>query len=220
VLPKPLLEGALYAFDSVIEGNAVEVHVSRLRQKLGARLIETCCGPGQCRHDRRTGQALVAALPSDLQRVLVIGGWLATIALSALVLDHEMKEMFDQELETLVETTVLSLDMAQGPLRAQHRRGRPRWRKGTVRHPARGDGRTGPLAGDGQHDAPGWRILRHSTKGAVIEAAHATAWRREKMLEAASAFLALPPMPMPMRCRSCCAACWKAPPATAPARCG
>lgn len=134
MLPKSLLEGALYAFDSVIkgnavEGNAVEVHVSRLRQKLGARLIETRCGPGQCRHDRRTGQALVAALPSDLQRVLVIGGWLATIALSALVLDHEMREMFDQDLEILVETTVLSLDMAQGPLRAQHRRGRPRWRK-------------------------------------------------------------------------------------------
>ncbi|MFN4156140.1 MAG: response regulator [Paracoccaceae bacterium] len=46
VLNKSALEEALYAFDSAIEGNAVEVYVSRLRSKLGAGLIETRRGLG------------------------------------------------------------------------------------------------------------------------------------------------------------------------------
>lgn len=46
VLPKPALEEALYAFDSLVEGNAVEVYVSRLRQKLGAGVIQTRRGLG------------------------------------------------------------------------------------------------------------------------------------------------------------------------------
>lgn len=36
VLSKRMLEERLYAFDDQIEGNAVEVYVSRLRAKLGA----------------------------------------------------------------------------------------------------------------------------------------------------------------------------------------
>jgi two-component system OmpR family sensor kinase len=47
------------------------------------------------------------------------------------------------------------------------------------------------LTAEGFHDVPGWRVLRAGAEGAVIEAAHATAWRREEMLEAASAFLVL-----------------------------
>lgn len=46
VLGKPALEEALYAFDDAIEGNAVEVYVSRLRTKLGAGVIETRRGLG------------------------------------------------------------------------------------------------------------------------------------------------------------------------------
>lgn len=46
VLPKAALEEALYAFDDAVEGNAVEVYVSRLRQKLGAAVIETRRGLG------------------------------------------------------------------------------------------------------------------------------------------------------------------------------
>ena len=46
VLGKSALEEALYAFDSQIEGNAVEVYVSRLRQKIGPGLIETRRGLG------------------------------------------------------------------------------------------------------------------------------------------------------------------------------
>ena len=46
VLPKSALEEALFTFDDAVEGNAVEVYVSRLRQKLGSEVIETRRGLG------------------------------------------------------------------------------------------------------------------------------------------------------------------------------
>ena len=46
ILGKSALEEALYTFDAQIEGNAVEVYVSRLRQKIGAQQIETRRGLG------------------------------------------------------------------------------------------------------------------------------------------------------------------------------
>ena len=46
VLSKQALEDRLYAFDDAIEGNAVEVYVSRLRGKLGADAIQTRRGLG------------------------------------------------------------------------------------------------------------------------------------------------------------------------------
>jgi two-component system, OmpR family, response regulator len=46
VVPKPQLEDALYEFGEEVESNAVEVHVSRLRKKLGAEFIETVRGFG------------------------------------------------------------------------------------------------------------------------------------------------------------------------------
>lgn len=46
VVGKSALEDALYAFDAQIEGNAVEVYISRLRQKIGPALIETRRGLG------------------------------------------------------------------------------------------------------------------------------------------------------------------------------
>ncbi|MDQ2066598.1 response regulator transcription factor [Xinfangfangia sp. CPCC 101601] len=46
VVSKAALEDALYAFDTLIEGNAVEVYISRLRKKLGNELIETRRGLG------------------------------------------------------------------------------------------------------------------------------------------------------------------------------
>lgn len=45
-LSKAQLEEALYAFGSEIESNAVEVYVSRLRKKLGAKTIRTVRGLG------------------------------------------------------------------------------------------------------------------------------------------------------------------------------
>ena len=46
VLSRQVLEERLYAFDNAIEGNAVEVYVSRLRSKLGAGVIQTRRGLG------------------------------------------------------------------------------------------------------------------------------------------------------------------------------
>lgn len=46
LLSKPALEERLYSFDDEVESNTVEVHVSRLRKKLGAGVIETERGLG------------------------------------------------------------------------------------------------------------------------------------------------------------------------------
>ena len=43
---KAQLEERLYSFDTEIDSNAIEVHVSRLRKKLGAHVIETERGRG------------------------------------------------------------------------------------------------------------------------------------------------------------------------------
>jgi two-component system OmpR family response regulator len=46
LLSKSQLEEKLYAFDSEVESNTIEVHVSRLRKKLGSGVIETERGMG------------------------------------------------------------------------------------------------------------------------------------------------------------------------------
>lgn len=46
LLSRTKLEDSLYAFGAEIESNAVEVHISRLRKKLGHDLIETVRGMG------------------------------------------------------------------------------------------------------------------------------------------------------------------------------
>ena len=46
LLSKTQLEDKLYAFDAEVESNTIEVHVSRLRKKLGAELIVTERGLG------------------------------------------------------------------------------------------------------------------------------------------------------------------------------
>ena len=46
LLSKTQLEDKLYAFGSEIESNTIEVHVSRLRKKLGAGIVETERGMG------------------------------------------------------------------------------------------------------------------------------------------------------------------------------
>lgn len=46
LLSKDQLEQHLYSFDAEIESNTIEVHVSRLRKKLGADIVETVRGMG------------------------------------------------------------------------------------------------------------------------------------------------------------------------------
>jgi two-component system, OmpR family, response regulator len=43
---KAQLEERLYAFDKEVESNSIEVHMSRLRKKLGADVVETQRGRG------------------------------------------------------------------------------------------------------------------------------------------------------------------------------
>lgn len=130
------------------------------------------------------------------RRVLgfVIGAWLATIALSAAVLNHEMNEMFDEELHALIETTVLFLDSATaGPIpRSYGVETNDGERVLRILSPEQRPQSPWPaLADDGFHDTDGWRILRRSADGVVIEAGQSTALRREEVLEAASALLLL-----------------------------
>ncbi|MFX1676189.1 response regulator [Paraburkholderia sp. A2WS-5] len=46
IVSKSQLEGSLYSFNDEIGSNTIEVHMSRLRKKLGAELIETVRGLG------------------------------------------------------------------------------------------------------------------------------------------------------------------------------
>lgn len=46
IVPKPDLEKLVLGFESEVASNAVEVHVSALRRKLGRTLIETVRGIG------------------------------------------------------------------------------------------------------------------------------------------------------------------------------
>ncbi|MCA0255800.1 MAG: response regulator transcription factor [Proteobacteria bacterium] len=46
LLSKTQLEERLYSFDTDVDSNAIEVHISRLRKKLGAQVIETERGLG------------------------------------------------------------------------------------------------------------------------------------------------------------------------------
>jgi two-component system OmpR family sensor kinase len=124
---------------------------------------------------------------------LVVIGWLATIGLGALILAHEMNDMFDDELAALVEATVLSLDASVGQAIPRHMGVQTRTGERILRIlPGSGPMPPAPwpeLQEDGLHDAPGWRILRVTSDETVIEAAHATAWRRDEITETASAFL-------------------------------
>ncbi|WP_127104291.1 sensor histidine kinase [Pararhodobacter zhoushanensis] len=126
---------------------------------------------------------------------LVIAGWLATITLSIMALNHEMNEMFDQELNVLVEATLLFLDSTQDgviprSLGVETSDGERVLRiLSPLVPPAPAPWPSSTV--DGYQDAPGWRILRRTAEGAVIEAAHTTTWRREEVMEAASALLVL-----------------------------
>ena len=46
LLSKAQLEERLYSFDTEVESNTIEVHIARLRKKIGAEMIETVRGMG------------------------------------------------------------------------------------------------------------------------------------------------------------------------------
>lgn len=126
---------------------------------------------------------------------LVLIGWCATLGLAAWVLNHEMNEMFDAELQTLVETTALYLEAAETGAIPRHLGVGTGDGERVLRLLSQGAAAPAApwpaLGAEGFHDAAGWRILRVTVAGTVIEAAHAIAWRREEVLETAAAFLVL-----------------------------
>lgn len=119
--------------------------------------------------------------------------WVATILLGTLFLDHEINEMMDEELQAVAETMILALDASPGDVIPRSIAiagdGRERVLR-ILRQGAPEPQAPWPaLAADGLHHLAGWRVLRVSAENAVIEVAHSDAWRREEMLEAASALL-------------------------------
>lgn len=62
LLSKPQLEEKLYTFDAEVENNTIEVHVSRLRKKLGAGGIETerGCAAAWAHHEMAAQPAIAS----------------------------------------------------------------------------------------------------------------------------------------------------------------
>ena len=46
IVSKSQIEDQIYAFDSEVESNTIEVYVSRLRKKLGKDVVQTLRGMG------------------------------------------------------------------------------------------------------------------------------------------------------------------------------
>ena len=122
-------------------------------------------------------------------------GWLGTVALTAVFIDREMSEGFDEELELVAETTILALETGSdtavprlvGVSPGQDQRLLRIIRPG-VPEPA--VPWVSP-ATDGFFEQAGWRVLRRSGDHEVVEVAHNQAWRRSEMAEAAVSLLIL-----------------------------
>lgn len=134
---------------------------------------------------------------------LVALGWVATIGLVVWALDHEIGELMDEEMETVVQTTILLLDSAE------HGHGRdpiprelgltPDSDEQVLRVTAAdlpvAPAPWGVLTRDGFSNAQGWRVLRRQADGATIEMGHSLAWRREEVLESTNV-LVVPMLPL------------------------
>ncbi|MEY4982755.1 MAG: hypothetical protein RIR62_1021 [Pseudomonadota bacterium] len=119
--------------------------------------------------------------------------WLGTAGLTLWYLEVEINEALDQEMALVAETMILSLDT--GPV-VPRVVGMPTGSDERVLRISRlagapPDAPWAQPAEDGYSDAEGWRILRQTGDTAVVEVAHARAWRREEMWEAGSALLVL-----------------------------
>lgn len=126
---------------------------------------------------------------------LVILSWIGAIGLATWFLDYEINEMLDEELQAVAETTVLYLDATPGQVIPRSIGVNPGDGERVLRilrqDDAVPDQPWPALTEDGLHRVAGWRVLRLTAEGAIIEVAHSDAWRREEMFEAASAFLVL-----------------------------
>ncbi len=100
---KAQLEERLYSFDTEIDSNAIEVHVSRLRKKLGR-----ACDRDRARSGLSPGAGIECGprfkhawrLPSGISVTLL---WLAAAAVTAHRLGGEMEEVFDDGLKATAQ---------------------------------------------------------------------------------------------------------------------
>ncbi|WP_112313287.1 sensor histidine kinase [Pseudogemmobacter bohemicus] len=126
---------------------------------------------------------------------LVLLAWLGAMALATVFLDNEINEMLDEELQAMAETTVLYIEASPGQVIPRNIGTDPGNGERVLRILRAGDPVPAApwptLTTDGFHDLNDWRVLRVTAENAVIEVAHNDAWRRDEMLEAASAFLVL-----------------------------
>ena len=122
-------------------------------------------------------------------------GWAVMIALALVALGHEMNEVLDNEMEAVVGLSVQFFDSSDDQtipqiLGFQEEEGEKALRIFRAGGPVP-DAPWGRMAGDGFYDLDGWRVLRQSTGGTIIEIGQSKAWRREEMLESAGFFLVL-----------------------------
>lgn len=122
-------------------------------------------------------------------------GWAVMIALALVALGHEMNEVLDNEMKAVVGLSVQFFDSSDDQtipqiLGFQEEEGEKALRIFRAGGPVP-DAPWGRMAGDGFYDLDGWRVLRQSTGGTIIEIGQSKAWRREEMLESAGFFLVL-----------------------------
>ena len=122
------------------------------------------------------------SLRGRLVRRLVLGvslGWLAGMALTVLILSHEMTEFMDDILRDsarVVLDSVGDLPEAAGSGFSAYRIVTPSG--------ARGDAPWPEQVSDGAHDAAGWHVYRLSrSDGVAVELGQSEAWRRDELLE-------------------------------------
>ncbi len=122
-------------------------------------------------------------------------GWLGTVALTALFLDREMSEGFDEELELVAETTLVALETGTDAVVPRLVGVSPDHDERLLRiirpgAPEPAVPWVSPTT-DGFFEQAGWRVLRRSGDHEVVEVAHNQAWRRSEMAEAAVSLLIL-----------------------------
>ncbi len=121
--------------------------------------------------------------------------WLLTILIALWSIDRELREALDAELAMVAETTLLTLETADGPVVPRLVGVSTDDSERVLRISGLGGGGSvapwGVVAGDGLADSQGWRVIRLTGDHAVVEAAQRLRWRREETAEAAAALLVL-----------------------------
>lgn len=122
-------------------------------------------------------------------------GWLGTVALIVVFVDHEISENFDQELVQVAETTLVALETGANPVVPRLVGVFPSQNERLLRI-IRPDAPPpqvpwGSPGTDGYFNSEGWRVLRRTGDHAVVEVAHNRNWRYQEMAEASRSLLIL-----------------------------